>query len=53
MSCLICTKFYIEKSTVHLTNSSDLIKLKEFYSNDNINEKDGLKIIRDNEVGPY
>ena len=44
-------KFYIEKSTVHLTNSSDVYikKLKELYSNDNINEKDGLKIIRDNE----
>ena len=44
-------KFYIEKSTVHLTNSSDdyIKKLKELYSNDNINEKDGLKIIRDNE----
>ena len=44
-------KFYIEKSTVHLTNSSDVYieKLKELYSNDNINEKDGLKIIRDDE----
>jgi len=44
-------KFYIEKSTVHLTNSLDVYieKLKELYSNDNINEKDGLKIIRDNE----
>ena len=44
-------KFYIEKSTVHLTNSSDVYieKLKELYSNDNINEKDGLKIIRDTE----
>ena len=44
-------KFYIEKSTVHLTNSSNIYieKLKESYSNDNINENDGLKIIRDNE----
>ena len=44
-------KFYIEKSTINITDdySIYLEKLKDSHLNDNINEDDGLKIIRDDE----
>ena len=44
-------RFYIEKSTINITDDYDIYleKLKDSHSNDNINEDDGLKIIRDDE----
>ena len=44
-------KFYIEKSTINIMDdySMYLEKLKNSHLNDNINEDDGLKIIRDDE----
>ena len=44
-------KYYIQKSSVNLKSENDnfVDKVKKYFIYDNINESDGLKIIRDNE----
>ena len=44
-------KFYIQKSSIRLKDDSkyDISQLKNYFIDDNIDETDGLKIIRNNE----